>query len=547
MNFFKRATTSITRRPGKTVILMLLVFILGTITAGAISVRGAIQNTDANLRARMQPIASVSLDWQAWTESEAMQQWNELTWQEQDEIWDDPDHPLRELIPDQGQLLPEHIRAIGALPQVYFYDFVISSNMESFSLERYSQRNSWRQGWEPEWFRMLGASSTNMVQIDQGAINLLHGNQFTANDLVPGGDQAPILVSQEWANQNGLSIGSTFELYNIVHTVDPDGGVQNQNWSQEMFADDNIWELVGMEFTIIGIFEIPVNEDADPNDHNAIWQHEVSLNTFYVPNWVLEDVNRRTALANIAAAEDAGVEPASWHLDQINNENDDDFGGMSVTPLFILEDPSDMEEFRAAAYELLPVYHQIEDMASAFDDIESSMATMDTISFWILWVSIGATLLILTLLITLFLRDRRYEMGVYLAIGEKKSKIVSQILLEVVITSLVGITFAVFAGHFISSEMSRNMLMNELQASREPNNDWMTTGGSVIISGGGGFDDIGIPVQEMSISEMADAFQVRLGADTILLFYGVGIGAVILSTMIPVIYVVTLKPKKVLM
>ena len=530
---------------------MLLVFILGTVTAGAISVQGAIQNTDANLRARMQPIVSISDDWRAWHESEEVQRWEELTadwnwgWPDPDGEWDlfhaDPDHPMRAYMPELERLLPEHIRAVGALPYVYFYDFVIRSSLQSFNVQRLSQQgNRWREDWEPEWFELFGTSSTNMVQIDQGVINLLQGNQFTANDLVPGGNQSAILVSQEWANFNGLGIGSTFELYNIVNAVNSDPDVWI-SWGPEMFSDENVWELVGMQFTIIGIFEVPVNEDANQNDPNAEWRREERLNTFYVPNWVLEDIHRRTALAQIAASEDAGLEPSSWWLEQ--NENEDEFGGMHVVPLFILDNPRDMEDFRAAAYEIIPSFWQIEDMASAFGDIESSMATLETIAFWVLWVSVGATLLILTLLITLFLRDRRYEMGVYLAIGEKKSRIVSQILMEVVVTALVGITFAVFAGHFISSTMSSNMLMNELQAAREPDpNDWWGGGMEWTI-----FDQIGIPTQEMSITEMAEAFQVRLGVDTVLMFYGVGIGAVILSTMIPVIYVVTLKPKKVLM
>jgi len=63
MNFFKRAMISILRRPVKTLILLLLVLILGTVITGAISVEGAINNTDANLRRQMRPIVSIDLDW----------------------------------------------------------------------------------------------------------------------------------------------------------------------------------------------------------------------------------------------------------------------------------------------------------------------------------------------------------------------------------------------------------------------------------------------------------------------------------------------------
>ena len=76
MNFLKRATISILRRLSKSIILLLLVFILGTVIAGAISVQGAINNTSANLRRQMRPIVSIELDdWQ--TIAEEMMDWTE--------------------------------------------------------------------------------------------------------------------------------------------------------------------------------------------------------------------------------------------------------------------------------------------------------------------------------------------------------------------------------------------------------------------------------------------------------------------------------------
>jgi len=45
---------------------------------------------------------------------------------------------------------------------------------------------------------------------------------------------------------------------------------------------------------------------------------------------------------------------------------------------------------------------------------------------------------------------------------------------------------------------------------------------------------------------MAEAFEV-LSPESIGLFYAIGLGTVILSTLIPVVYVVRLNPKKVLL
>jgi len=526
MNFFKRATISILRRPGKTVILLVLVFILGTIIAGAISVRGAINNTDANLRSRMQPIVSVSFDAVAWEES--------IDWStvgEDENIW-----------LQQPHLMPSHVREIAELPYVSFYDYMIVSSLQSFEVEQYIPDEldihfGGMEG-EPQWFNLRGTSSTELVQIDQGMIDLVQGDQFDANELIPGADRSVAIVSTGFANANNLSLNSTFTLYNFVMFPDEQGEIWG--WGADWWVDENIYERVGMEFEIIGLFDIPIDSDQDQDQgqgrvSNDDWQRMDNLNNIYVPNWAIEDVARRTLAAQISVFNTVDVDMPEW-LAQAPGANEDE--EHQVLSLFVLEDPAYMDEFRAAAEPLLPEYHSVEDLSSAFDDIASSMETMQTLANGILYVSIGATLLILSLLITLFLRDRRYEMGVYLALGEKKGRIVSQILMEVVVTALVGITLAVFTGHFMSGLISQNMLREELAAQANQNDDeWHWTV----------FDQLGIPTDDMSIDDMMAAYDISLSIEVVGFFYVIGLGAVVLSTLAPVIYVMALNPKKVLM
>ena len=528
MNFFKRATTSIVRRPGKTVILLLLVFILGSVIAGAISVTGAINNTDANLRARMQPIVAVGFDHDAFhRETEDAIDWDTF----------DPDVDVSPW-ETRERMTPAHVRSLGQLEYISDYDFMIMSQLSSFDLERAQMENSFMHSEEgtPTFFTLRGTSSESMVQFESGAMNLTQGRQFETSELVGSGGASAVLVSEEFATTNNLSLGSsiTFSQY-IMYPAESDwGGIEIFPWSPAQFADDAIYGSADLVLTVVGIFEIPVDPDADDNDE---WQRFDQLNTVFVPNVAIEDHMVRTSSMVRDAFDSSEHDMPTYMERQLQSGLED----TEILSFFIIGDPSNIEAFRAAAEPLLPEFHTIEDMSNTFSDIESSMATMQTIANLILYVSVGATLLILSLLITLFLRDRRYEMGVYLALGEKKGSIISQILLEVVATSLVGITLAVFTGHLISNTMSNNMLMNELQATQDESQfeggrwEWSV------------FDQIGLPSQDMSIDEMADAFQVRLGLDTIAIFYGVGLGAVVLSTLVPVIYVVTLKPKKVLM
>jgi len=146
-------------------------------------------------------------------------------------------------------------------------------------------------------------------------------------------------------------------------------------------------------------------------------------------------------------------------------------------------------------------------------------------------------LIILSLLITLFLRDRKHEIGIYLALGEKKGKIITQILTEVLSVSIIGITLSLFAGNIISDGISQQMIhnnmMNELE-NPSMNFDWNPLEGM-------GFNT------NMSMDEMLENYEVGLDGQTIGLFFLVGAGTVILSTISPIIYITSLNPKKIMM
>jgi len=62
------------------------------------------------------------------------------------------------------------------------------------------------------------------------------------------------------------------------------------------------------------------------------------------------------------------------------------------------------------------------------------------------------------------------------------------------------------------------------------------------------FDQIGFPpVTNLSPEEMLAAFDMSFNAQTIALFYIVGLATIMVSTLVPVMYVVMLNPKKILL
>ena len=539
MNFFKRATTSIVRRPGKTIILLLLVFILGTVIAGAISVNGAISNTDASLRARMPAIATTYFDHDSFSDT--------INWDNVD--WEAGEDPWREAWEAREVLTADHVRAIEALDYVAYAEYIIRSWMDTFDLERYTvageieaEIDMWGPPEGLASFALFGSSSTELVHVQNNIINLAQGHSFDASHLTMGADpnRSVAIISESLANTNNLSIGSTIVIPRIIPLPLPPGEWL-ENWG-DSFLEENLYTTIELEVEIIGLFDVPNRITNPAEGEEEEQQRQVDrLNNIYVPNWALEELDRQEHEATLAAWEsvDFDFDPM-YHWMPMGGEDQE----TEVTPVFTLTDPELFDAFRSATEDLLPEHYNLVDMLASFENVASSMNTMRNIAFWVLWISVGATLLILSLLITLFLRDRRYEMGVYLALGEKKGKIISQILMEVVVTALIGITLAVFAGHFISSGVSQGMLESQLlsqQSNQSNSSDHQWDPESAA------FENIGMPRTEMTPEEMMEAFEISFSIETIGLFYGIGLGAVVLSTVAPVIYVVTLKPKKVLM
>jgi putative ABC transport system permease protein len=387
-----------------------------------------------------------------------------------------------------------------------------------------------------DWSHMnlRGTSETELIQVREGALDIVEGRTFSDEELLTPQEVSPAIVSRYFAELNHLSIDSTFTLSSLIQLPHPDGDVWDPEWYG---SDESIFAEEDFEFQVIGIFDI--NEQLEPEDeHDFEGEMRMSSlsNTIHIPNITAETIQNfeREKIQEMIATLD---NPDDAWLDLAEEED------VQVESVMMLNDPLEIEQFRAAAEPMLPEFWEISDLTDSFDDISSSMSTLQDIAGWVLWVSVGATLLILSLLITLFLRDRRYEMGVYLALGEKKTKIISQVLIEVVVTAFVGVTLAIFTGNIISGTMSRMMLQNELAVEQSDT----FAGRGFVMGGGSSLDDMGFVQPELSIDQMLETFEISLDVQTIGLFYIVGLGAVILSTVVPVLYVVTLNPKKVLM
>jgi len=537
MNFLKRATASIFRQPVKFIVLLLLVFILGTVISGAISATTAITNTETNLRRQMRPIVTFE------TDRDAM----EVAWEEAGGYWYEWQDATGSGVEMRGDYWPtvmpltaELIRQIATLPQVESYHYSASAFFNTQLIEYLLVGAESTGGgsmciWDEEsddCFEHLtihignqiilrGTSDYEPVEMREGLIELVLGNDFENHQQQQSTSGYPVLISSGLAEINGFQIGSTFTLQSEV---------QYLNWDhldlREASWDDLLFDQMEYEFEIIGLFDVMPLE-TDDEWFEAQRQRELA-NRVFTTNAAVETVQTFEFEGHAAAAAFAGEE---WGVDF------DEWGSLMETTI-MLTDPLELESFKAAVASYLPEFWIVNDLTGTFSQISTSMETLNSIADGVLLAATGATVLILSLLITLFLKDRRHEIGIYLALGEKKTKIILQILFEVVTTAFIGITFSIFVGNAISANISREMIRTELAQPVEQDpwrNPWIE-----------GLEDLGFG-RNLSPEEMLNAFDTSLNANAIVLLYVVGLGTVVISTLIPIVYVAKLNPKKVLL
>jgi len=504
MNYFKRAVLSIRRHKFKTGILFCIIFLLSSLTATAITIRQAIINTDAGLRAQLPAVVTLRVDEE------------KLLYYSQNQL----------PIGDSGRVTAEMVKAIGQLPYVRTFDFNQSLNVYSSELERLSvdtllgeslngstDFNSLRSDgiYHLERFTLRGIYYHNILDIQSGLLELVEGRTFLPEEI-ENGKQVTIL-SQDFMEENDLILGDTINLDFIF-------------WGDENtdFIDDKLMED-SMSFEIVGVF----NHQLVGDDEIDIQNHVEFLNRIYVP------------ITSLTPTLDAVID---WlpELGLSEEELEDvllDINSLHESIVFLLNDPEDLVNFKVAADHMIPDFWIFSDLSNAYEDISVAMATIMDISNGLFVGATFSTVLSLGLLILMFLRERQHEIGIYLALGDYKRRIFAQIFTEILVISIFSITLSLVVGNFVASAITENMIRAEMANQIIDENRtfavWSNSPESL------GFS------HTMTHEEMLEMYDATMTVESILAFYAIVLATVIIATFIPTTIAVNKNPKDLLL
>ena len=530
MNFFQRAIKNITRRPTKSVLLLLTFFIIGNFVIIGIGISSAANQAKIMTRKSMRAVVEYTVDYEAVNEYISSLSESDL-----EELNSDPEasNALYSISADEFQQFLNDPRVVTYNATNYF---IGSADIQSQPIGNDREQNDTggisvytdaegnqveMQYIEPE-FRIMTNRTPNMIELAEGTWTITSGRFYTQEEIDSGAHVA--VISEEVAALNGLSVGDTFTM----------NFVQDFQYMESMgvqFSEEQLHP----EIEIIGIYS--TTETIDPNSENFDWmsRYESPYNRILMPNSTYMDLQLPLQQAGFDYY--AAQMPNDPYYGDPNNrptlESNDYINGI----VFLLDDPLNVEPFINDYSEMLSKNYR---MFNADNDTFNQMARpLDSISLYanvIVAIVVVNAIIIITLVTALTLKTREYEIGVLVSIGASKLKVISQLFVELIIIGLVGFTLSVVSGSMIASTAGEALLNYQVAVDES----YATDSEDIYYSSTNDY------FTDISQEDLLSNYNVSISPLIIGEIYVAGIGIVLISILIPSLMILRFNPKRIL-
>lgn len=245
-----------------------------------------------------------------------------------------------------------------------------------------------------------------------------------------------VIVSTDFAELNGLSVGDTMKLQSNLS--DPELEI----------TDSNRDVPISYEVTIVGTYYDATDEYADGQQKNAF-------------------TNRRNEILTMF---ETVVAPLQEGL-----------SGIKVSATYYLKNPEFLDEFAEELYAkgLDPIYDVKTDEAS-YNKIVGPVEGLRSISITFMLIVLLFGGVIIALLTSIAIRERKYEIGVLRAMGMKKHKVVIGLWAEMLIITTVCLGLGLGIGTLTAQPVTNLLLDRQIEAAEASANNPSLVGGMMI-------------------------------------------------------------------
>lgn len=523
-SMLKRSWLSITRKLSRTIILTLILFVMANLMLATIAIKSAVGESIQYAKETLSGTVYLQADMTNLRE-QAMQDFDPSSGSGTRPTFISFERPTISI--DMAKNLAD-----STYVKDYTYSIQSSANASNFTpveTEQQKMREEIRSRTEsssdsstslPTGPSGGGGGMEMRFEFNSGDITIQGINSFAFISDVEAGNMelssgeifdettgTGVIISYDLANENDLALGDTIKL----ETTDED-------------------EPVKHKLTIIGIYDTTTEN--------------------YDPNTIYTNIDTAAQFLSEDQYDDGnyGVESVKYYLtsaeykDAFIDEANQKYPNLADDGLAISIDDS--------------AYQQ---MAGPIESVGSFATT-------ILWIVIIASVVIITLMVTINIKDRRYEMGVLMSIGATKQNITGQILTELLLIGTVAFVLSIVPSAFIAKAMGNGLLdqqlsMNETSQSqnfgRGTNSGGMGGGRGDNMQGGGpSFDSTNAPSSvpsnmiqgdgNSSSAEVIDEIDVTPSPTDYLILFLAGYGVIIFALILPTINILRFEPKTIL-
>ncbi len=383
-----------------------------------------------------------------------------------------------------SKTVAEDIATDSVVSQVYYTN---SNSLMSNSMKtaEYWERDGQKEYYDNTYFDEEGNEIKDNVyfQLNGGNVaeplEFSEGNYFLLDGNFPTEAQVKdgypyALITRELAERNNLVVGDFMELFD--------------------------WEENTYELEVLGIY------DGIQEGHMG--------NTFFVSY----EFNRNMMMA---------MYPEETEVMEYVNRI-----------IFMLDDPLEVDGFVERSTSKLPSeYNYLDAATTQFDTLTKPLDLISLIASLLIWVVFGAGIIIIIAIVSIFVRDRKFEVGLLLSCGESKFRIILQFVYEILCIGLVAFVLAILMSNvsstFVSDWIVENQLVEEESAPGQGNNMYY------------GYYDTSV-FGDVDMNNIAEDFNVSINQEVIFKLFVINIALLIFASLVPLSIIMMFKPRQVL-
>ncbi len=492
MGFLKRALLAVTRRKSKFVILFVIFAVIANMVLAGIAIQQAADHAGVLARQKLGGQLTLRYNLQQAMQSGRGQGMARM-------------RVATEPVPmEAAQMLAEH-------PNIIDYNYIIQTNgmaigfipvdLEENESDANTQVGSETRAQSPLGnadaqfsfpdVSVVGVSSTELLEaFSSGEAILMEGRHIAAE--TSNGQGA--VIEKNLAELNGLKPGDLMEI-------------------QALTSEDTL------RLTIIGIYESNASNSGGMGMRNLAFM--LPFNQIYMdyPSAIKIKGDQNTGILGVDSA------------------------------VFFVDDPKNMDQIRMDAERMAVDWEKfiLDANDMVYRQMMGPIENVASFSKTVLWLVAIAGAFILALILILFIKERMYETGVLLSLGESKGKVIAQYTAEVLIIAVLAFGLSVFSGNFIARGFGDMLLNREVQMVEQQVNQGF--GSDLPGMQDGQFRRLmESRVQRGGIAgvEVMDTMEIEITPAQVAQMSGLGLLILLLGIMVPALSIMRFNPKDIL-